>query len=222
MSVARRVQITIGLLLALALPFAHLSTLGKRYSGLGPLWGGEVGWWSLFAVIVAYVFFVERKRLSSIGYRVPGLMDIGAGLIAAMISIAGVLFILNVVLPALHLEEGQAQEADALFATPLLYRVLLVTRAAFVEETLFRGYGFERLTELTSNKWFAAFATFAFFGLAHYSPAGGWGDVLVGAEGGLIFAVLYLWRRNIWSNIICHWIVDGTGFILIPMLSGAH
>ncbi len=220
MAKTRRIQIIIGLLIALGLPFAHLHDLGTRYLGLGPLWGGEVLWWTLFAGILAYVLFVERTSPATIGYRTPGWWDVGAGVIAAVISIAAVLFILNVVLPAFHVSEKE--ETDALYATPLIYRVLLVTRAAFVEETLFRGYGFERITELTGNKWLTAFATFALFGLAHYSPAGGWGDVLVGAEGGLVFAVLYLWRRNIWSTIICHWIVDGTGFILIPLLAGQH
>ena len=220
MTTTRRLQIIVGLLLALGLPFAHLGNLGKRYLGLGPLWGGEVLWWAFFAVILAYVLVVERKTLSTIGYRMPGAWDVGAGLVGVVVSILGILFILNVVLPALHID--LTQETNALYATPLFYRVLLVTRAALVEETAFRGYGFERITELTGSKLLAALATFALFGLAHYSPAGGWGDVMVGAWGGLVFTVLYVWRRNLWSNIICHWIDDATGFILVPMLSGHH
>ena len=220
MTGTRRIQIVIGLLIALALPFAHLGTLGKRYLGLGPLWGGEVPWWGLFVLILAYVLIIERRSLATIGYRRPGFWDAGLGVIVAVLAILGVLFILNVVLPLLHID--LTHETNELYATPLLYRVLLVTRAAFVEETAFRGYGFERLTELTGSKWLAALATFALFGLAHYSSSGGWGDVIVGAWGGLVLTGLYVWRRNLWSNIICHWIVDGTGFVLVPMLSGHH
>jgi membrane protease YdiL (CAAX protease family) len=36
--------------------------------------------------------------------------------------------------------------------TPYWYRVAVVTRAAFVEELLVRGYGIERLQELTGSK----------------------------------------------------------------------
>jgi membrane protease YdiL (CAAX protease family) len=32
-----------------------------------------------------------------------------------------------------------------------------------------------------------------------------------------------MWRRNIWANIIAHWLTDGTAFIILPLLtSGAH
>jgi membrane protease YdiL (CAAX protease family) len=215
----RRIQTVVGLTIALALPYAHLGNLGKRYSGLGPLWGGEVLWWALLVAILAYVPIVERKPLSTIGYRRPGFWDVGLGAIAAGIAIAGVLVILNAVLPALHID--LTQETDALYATPLFYRVLLVTRASVVEETAFRGYGFERIAELTGRQWPAALATFVLFTLAHY-PGGGWGDAIVAAWGSLVFTALYLLRRNLWSNIICHWIADGTGFILVPMLAGHH
>jgi hypothetical protein len=62
----------IGLVLAIELPFARLGDLGRRYLGLG-LWGGEVVWWGFFAVILAYVLVVERKGLSTFGYRTSDL-----------------------------------------------------------------------------------------------------------------------------------------------------
>ena len=67
----RRIQVLIGLLLALGLPFCHLGDLGRSYSGLGPLFGGDVLWWILFSAIVLYVLFVEHKSLSSIGFHRP-------------------------------------------------------------------------------------------------------------------------------------------------------
>ena len=99
--------------------------------------------------------------------------------------------------------------------------MLLVSRAAFVEETAFRGYGFERITELTGSKWLAALVTLVLFTMAHYA-GGGWAQVIIAAWGGLVLTVLYLWRRNLWANIICHWLIDGTAFLLLPMIPQHH
>jgi membrane protease YdiL (CAAX protease family) len=106
-------------------------------------------------------------------------------------------------------------------ALPIALRVLTVTRAAFVEETLFRGYGFERLAELTRSPLLAGLITFALFTLAHLS-GGGWGQVIIAAWGGLILTLLYMWRRNIWATIIAHWLTDGAAFILLPLLMAHH
>jgi membrane protease YdiL (CAAX protease family) len=27
-----------------------------------------------------------------------------------------------------------------------------------------------------------------------------------------------MWRRNLWPNIIAHWMADGSAFILLPLL----
>jgi membrane protease YdiL (CAAX protease family) len=219
MSAGRRIQIVIGLLIALGLPFCHLGDLGKTYSSLGPLFGGEVLWWALFVAIIAYTLIIERKPLSSLGYRAPGWADIVLAIVFAFAAVFGIGFIFSVVLPALHLTV--AQKITGLFQAPFWFRVLLVTRAAFVEETLFRGYGFERITEFSGSRVLAAVATFALFTLAHYS-GGGWGQVIIAAWGGLVLTVLYVWRRNLWANILCHWLTDAAGFLLMPMAGGHH
>jgi uncharacterized protein len=211
MTTSNRAVLVIGLLIALGLPFCHLGELGTRYSGLGPLWGREVLWWALFAAILAYVLFVERKPLASIGFVRPGLADIGLGILAAIVAVVGIGVIFTVVLPLLHL--SITQNLKSVFLAPFWFRVLTVTRAAFVEETAFRGYGFERITTLTGSKAIAVIATFALFTLAHYS-GGGLAQVLIAAWGGLILTALYLWRRNLWTNILCHWLTDGAGFLL--------
>lgn len=214
MTTTRRNQILIGLLIALGLPFCHLGSLGKAYSGLGPRFGGEVLWWVLFVVILVYVRRVEREPLTSIGYRAPGWANIGLGFAFAIIAIVGIGVISAVLLPALHLEVNA--QITSIFQEPFWFRVLLVTRAAFVEETAFRGYGFERLTEVSGSKWLAAVVTCGLFMLAHYS-GGGLGQVLIALWGGVVLTVLYVWRRNLWAAILCHWLTDAAGFLLVPM-----
>jgi membrane protease YdiL (CAAX protease family) len=219
MTNARRIQIVVGLLLALDLPFCHLGDLGKKYTGLGPLFGGEVLWWGLLAAILLYVLLVERKPLSSIGYRRPGFWDIALGILAAVVIFLGTGVLFQVILPALHL--SVAQKITSIALMPLWFRLLLVTRAAFVEETAFRGYGFERIGELAGSNLLAGLVTFVLFTIAHLS-GGGWGQVIIAANGGLVLTLLYMWLRNIWVNIIAHWLTDAGGFILVPILMANH
>jgi membrane protease YdiL (CAAX protease family) len=219
MSATRRIQVIIGLLLALGLPFCHLGALGKQYSRLGPLLGGEVLWWALFAAVLLYVLFVERKALSSLGFRRPGVSDIALGFLAALVMFMGSGVLFQIVLPALHLNLDRPMQAIG--AMPMWFRLLTVTRAAVVEETVFRGYGFERLAELTRSPLIAGLVTFALFTLAHLS-GGGWGQVIIAAFGGLVLTLLYMWRRNIWSTIVAHWMTDGAAFILLPLLMAHH
>jgi len=213
----RTVQIIIGLVLALALPFCHLGDLGRTY--INPLWGGEVPWWALFVVVVLYVLLVERRGMASLGYRAPGVVDVVLGVVGAIIAVVGIGMIFQIVLPAMHLTVNR--QMGALLATPFLFRVAVVTRAAFVEETLFRGYGFERIAELTKSPLLAALVTFVLFTMAHLQ-SWGWGQVIIAAWGGLVLTLLYLWRRNLWANIICHWLTDGAGFLLMPLAVAHH
>ncbi|MDE2630905.1 MAG: CPBP family intramembrane metalloprotease, partial [Alphaproteobacteria bacterium] len=112
----------------------------------------------------------------------------------------------------LHLQLP-AQEMEKLLHTPFWYRFFLVTRAATMEETLFRGYGIERTAELTGSRWLAGAVTWVLFTLAHLS-AWGWAQLIVAGYGGLVLTVLYLWRRDLVSNMIAHWVTDGAGFLL--------
>ena len=213
-----RVLIIVGLLIALGLPFARLSAWTKAHSGLGPLWGTEVFWVAFFLFILLYVGAVERRPLSSIGFRMPKLWDIPIGVLGAVLIIGGDIAI-SIVDRALHL--AVKPQITALFATPFWYRAFVVTRAAVVEETAFRGYGFERIVDLTGSRWLAAVVTFALFTFAHYS-GGGLALVFAAACGGLVLTLLYLWRRNLWTTILAHWLTDAVGLLVVPVLSAHH
>ncbi|HWD48611.1 MAG TPA: type II CAAX endopeptidase family protein [Rhizomicrobium sp.] len=215
MTIARRLQIIVGLLLALGLPFCHLGDLGRAYSGFGPLIGGDVLWWALFIAIIAYVMFVERLPLSSIGFRMPGVWDIVLGVIAGIAIFMGTGIIFQFVLPAMHISVDR--QLQTVVAAPLWFRILNVTRAAVVEETAFRGYGYERLNEWSGSALLAGFITWVLFTMAHLS-SWGWGQVIIAAYGGLVLTLLFMWRRNLWPNIIAHWMADGSAFILLPLL----
>jgi len=213
-----RILVLLGLLIALGLPFAQISRWGKTYSGLGPLWGGESAWVTFFVIILLYVLLVERRPLSSIGFHRPKLWDVPVA-VGAMIAIVIGDAVIGTVEARLHLMVRP--QITALYATPFWYRVFITTRAAVSEETAFRGYGFERLTELTGSKWLAAVVTFALFSVAHYS-GGGLALLLVAAWGGFVLTALYLWRRNLWTTILAHWLTDAVGLLVMPTIALHH
>lgn len=106
-----------------------------------------------------------------------------------------------------------ASAMTELLRTPFWYRLILVTRAAVSEELLFRGYPIERLLELTRNHLIAGIVPWAAFTVAHLS-FWGWAQLIVAGYGGLVLTVLYLWRRNLWANMLAHWIADAAGFLM--------
>jgi membrane protease YdiL (CAAX protease family) len=207
----RRIQIIGGLLLSLGGANLSLGTLGERYTRLGPLLGREVLWWVLVVLVLLFIVFVERLPLSSISFRRPGwgtLWAIPAGVALFM----GVPFIWFVIFPLLHLQMNTT-EMGKLLATPFWYRLLLVTRAAFCEEILFRGYPIPRLEELCGRTWIAAIVSWAVFTIAHLG-SWGWAQLIVAGYGGAILTALYIWRRDLACNILAHFIGDGARFLL--------
>jgi len=200
------------LVLSLGVGLLPLGSWGKAYSGLGALLGGEVLWWVAVVVVLSYVALVERKPFSSIGFRKPSVSTLLIGAVTGVLMVLGVVTIFFVIFPMLHLAANKAQ-MQSILSTPLWYRVLLVTRAAVAEEVLFRGYPIERIREWTGNRWIAALISVAAFTYAHLSS---WGapQLIVAGFGGVLLTGLYLWRRNLWANMLAHWIADGAGFLL--------
>jgi len=208
----RQVLTIIGLILTLGSVFAPLGKWGKAYTGLGHLFGGEVLWWALVVIVLLYVALIERRPFSSIGFRRPKWSDILAGVGAAVVALGGILVIYTVLFPALHLQMNKGA-MNGLLQTPLWFRILLVTRAAVGEELLFRGYAISRLEELSGSRMFAALLSWAIFTYAHLSY---WGaaQLIIAGWGGLVLTILFLWRRNLWANMLAHWLTDGAGFLL--------
>jgi membrane protease YdiL (CAAX protease family) len=94
----------------------------------------------------------------------------------------------------------------------------MVVRAGFGEETVFRGYLFERFGNLLGPSAWAkpviVLVTAAWFGLAHYSLQGRAGveqATIVGLTFGAIFAV----TRRIWMLMFAHAAFDLTAVALI-------
>ena len=94
----------------------------------------------------------------------------------------------------------------------------VIVGAGFGEETLFRGYMFERLGKLFGTgvgaKALIVLITSAWFGLAHYSVQG-----LAGAEQamifGLVFGTIFAVTGQIWMLMCAHAAFDLTALVII-------
>ncbi|MGA7537533.1 MAG: type II CAAX endopeptidase family protein [Steroidobacteraceae bacterium] len=209
----------IGLIFALGVGFLPLAHWGDTHVLPGNHWGGEILWWAAVLVLLLYVLAAEHRSLSSIGFRTPRGSDLGWGLIFGIALFVGAGILDGIVFPALHLKIDLATYRSIIGA-PIAYRVALVTRAAVCEEILFRGYSIERLKEWTGSAWLAGLISLAVFTFAHLTS---WGapQLIVAAYGGAVLTVLYLWRGNIWANMLAHWIGD-CSFIFLPLLTVHH
>jgi uncharacterized protein len=204
-----------GLIFALGIPSLPISAWDHEFADVAHLIGNELLWWTVVGLLLLYVTKIERRPLSSIGLKAPGLKNIGIGIAlgSLMIALLGVLYLW--VLPALRLEDKVATSADAatLLATPFWWRFLSTIRAAVAEEILFRGYAMQRILELTGSKAAATLISCAVFTAAHLSV---WGasHALIVAVAGLAFSLAYLWRRNLWVNFIAHFMVDAISVLV--------
>lgn len=205
----------VGLLIALGFVSLPLGTWDHEFADVAHLVGNEAIWWVYVAVVLLYVLKVERRSLSSIGFRAPGLKNLGIGVGAGILITLALGTLYYVILPALHLNDSIAAttNANALMATPFWWRFISTVRAAVSEEVLFRGYAMERIEELSGSRVVAVLISCTVFTLAHVTYWG-WSHELFVAFGGLAFSLLYLWRRNLWVSIVAHFIVDAVSVLV--------
>lgn len=200
----------VGVLCALGLFSLPFGSWIHASAGLRNLVLYETIIWIWVAAILLYVRRVEHRRLSSIGFRAVGLKDAAIAMVAGVLILAALAIVYYVVFPALHWSEnGQVASVASL---PYWLNFLIVVRAAISEEILFRGYPIERLQELTGSRAVAGVVSCAVFTLDHVG-FWGWHHIFIAGLAGAALTVLYLWRRNIWVNMIAHFIVDAAAFL---------
>ncbi len=208
----------VGLILALglaALPLGHWFFLGNS---IGERLAREAIWWLLGAAVMLWVVLVERQPLSSIGLSLPTFRSFIWGVAGAVLMIATVMLSYAVIFPLLGLKMNMAAVGN-ITHVPLWLQTATMARAGVVEEIIFRGYAIERIEALTGRKWLAGVVSATIFIAVHIS-SWGYAQLIVVAFGALILTTLYLWRRDLASNILAHFLTDLVGFML-ARLQGA-
>jgi membrane protease YdiL (CAAX protease family) len=107
--------------------------------------------------------------------------------------------------------QGDREEVLLLTRALWVWLAQVWTLAAFGEEMVFRGYLMRRVTDVAGDtrtgRVIAVVVSSALFGIAHGYL--GWAGVIATGIIGVFMATLYLCcRRNLWTVIVSHGIVD--------------
>ncbi|MCY1138242.1 CPBP family intramembrane metalloprotease [Actinoplanes sp. Pm04-4] len=162
------------------------------------------------ALLVAYIYGVERRRLDSIRLIRPTGKDLEGALILFGAHM-GWTWLAHTIRPP-PADEGTA----AITAMSVLAVVALILSVAVFEEVLYRGYPITRLVEVTGRPWAALAVTVPLFVAPHlvfFSPS--W--LFYQASGTVALFVLFVWRRNLVACMLLHLGINLP--ILVPALA---
>jgi len=204
----------VGLALAAIFCLANLPHLIVPGETSAAYIGRESFYWIFAGILLFWLTRVEKEKLSAIGLRWAGWRTVPLGIATGIIVTA--LLVLNaaVVIPMFGLDMSKIAATHAkLVGQPYWFRVELVIRAAVTEEILFRGFLIEHVRRLTGSTLLAVIVSVVFFTYSHLS---GWGVVqlIPVCAAGIVFALLYVWKRNLPANMLGHFIADAVGFLL--------
>jgi membrane protease YdiL (CAAX protease family) len=201
----------IGLVLALGGP-ALLASVPHRphENALGARLADQFRLLALTAGVIAMVLW-ERRPLDSIGWQGVSGVSLAWGAALAFIFIRVLVPLEMLALKRLQLGDFSAGLARLVHLPPgvLIFAALV---AGVAEETLFRGYAFTRLSELTGSEILAGLVTVAIFALVHLR-LWGWGAVATFAVNGAVLTAFFAWRHDLLANITAHALTDAVGLL---------
>ena len=170
--------------------------------------------WSAALLTLLILVMGERQPLSAIGFRRLSWQSLGFGIALAIVVIM-TFPLASMILKALDIPNPQTALAQV--ATwPVWLRVGTLLTAGVTEEILFRGYPISRLKAATGSTAIAALIPFAVF-VALHLPSWGVAHLLFVSLAGALFTVAFLWRRDLWGNIVAHWGVDAVPLLVLPL-----
>ncbi|HTJ64388.1 MAG TPA: CPBP family intramembrane glutamic endopeptidase [Alphaproteobacteria bacterium] len=214
----RRLAPLVGLFFALIVP--AVLTVGRpgnapRTVSAQNIVLNEIVVWALALVVIGIILVWERRPLSSVGLVRPTARAIKTGA-----SIALVLIVLALVgaalIQSMGVSVGDDSQGKMVAGMPYALQALVVITAGFTEELLFRGYAITRVTELTGSRWLGAIVPVLIFGGVH-APFWGIGHALVAGLSGLWLTLIFLWRKDLWTNIAAHALLDGLVFLAMDI-----
>lgn len=171
--------------------------------------------WLLVSILLVIVLYWERRRLTSIGLRVPSQREaavrIGAGLCGVVLGLVAI----GVAVTTFQFEQPETLSALSQLSLPV--RVTIVVTAVITEEILWRGYPIERLTELTGNIWTGAAVSGVVFLAVHY-PAWGFVGAIPQTVFTLIIVGVYVWSRNVVACMCTHGVINALTILVLPAL----
>jgi membrane protease YdiL (CAAX protease family) len=220
----RRIASAVGLIFALIIP-AALSAGGpgelpSDANVTSAILLNEALMWSLTLIVFAIILFGERRRLTSIGLGIPNWPAIRTGILMTVLLLVLAMAAGAVVQAIGGQSQSNGAQIGLVVGLPIWLQLFVALSAGATEEVLFRGYAIERMTELTGSRWLGAIVPIFVFGALH-APFWGVGHAIVAGMSGLWLTLIYLWRRNLWTNITAHALLDALVFVSVDILSAA-
>jgi membrane protease YdiL (CAAX protease family) len=217
-----RIASLVGLVFALVVP-AILSAggPGEMPSGtnvVGAVLISEATIWAVTLIVLAIVLFGERRSLQSLGLGRPTWPAIRLG-VQVTVGLLLLAMLAGAIVQSLGgLPDNDGSQVDLVMGLPIWLQLLVALTAGFTEEVLFRGYAIERTTELTGSRWLGAIIPILVFGGVH-APFWGVGHAVVAGLTGTWLTLVYLWRRNLWTNIAAHALLDALVFVSVDIIA---
>ena len=205
--------------IAVCLGGPTLAVVAKRagYFGHDVVEGDIMNWFALWgaALLTMLILVVsERQPLSAIGLGKFRWSSLFFGLLLGVVVIA--LFpAANAILKALNVPNPQSALSSVL-TLPLWVRLATWLTAGITEEILFRGYPIARLKAATGSTALAAAIPLVVF-VALHAPTWGVAHLLFVSLAAMAFTIAFLWRGDLWTNIIGHLAVDAVPLIILPL-----
>jgi len=163
--------------------------------------------WVIFGVVFL-VLKRGKQNLSAVGFSGLTMANLGVGL--------GFLLVANVVLLGLaHVLEffHLTVPKEVAFILPRtkterIFWVILSITAGICEETGFRGYVLTKLNIFLNNWYLTVAVSSLCFGLGHFYQ--GIGGIILTGTYGLLFCLLFIWRKSLVPGIFAHSLQDLT------------
>ncbi len=170
------------------------------------------------ALLVLIWVRLSKMSWSEIGYLQPKSW-VTTIIIGIVFGITFKLIMKAIVMPLLGADPvNQAYHYLAGNSSMLPVAIWAMIIAGFAEETVFRGYLFERFGKLFGSSGFARasiiLVTSILFGLSHYITQG-WYGVAHAAIFGLVFGIIYSITRRIFMLMIAHTAFDLAALVII-------
>lgn len=100
----------------------------------------------------------------------------------------------------------------------LLLAAILIFVVAISEEIIFRGYLILRFEHLMKRRWAAVLLSSVIFSIGH-GYEGPTGVIVVGFLG-VVFALVYTWRKNLTAPIVMHFLQDFIAIVVMSLSAG--
>jgi hypothetical protein len=168
--------------------------------------------WLIF-LVVFLVLKKGKENLSAVGFSRFTLANLGIGL--GFLLVANIILLgLAQILQFFHLTVPK----EVAFILPRtkterLFWVILSITAGICEETGFRGYVLTKLNIFLNNWYLTVAVSSLCFGLGHFYQ--GMGGIILTGTYGLLFCLLFIWRKSLIPGIFAHFLQDLTALFAL-------